>query len=623
MISGDYSARMTNYNIMNQIISSFGDDGGVIYLPKGTYYLAGFIQWKSKVCLYGDGMGQTIFKPTFNMAFKGDHLTDFEMHSFTIDGDENSDPNAGKGIFFSYLHNVTFRDIEIKNTKESGFGCDHFQNGVLDNIRCDNCGTKGNLETGVAYGCSGLGIGVGCWKHGKEGLTITNCHVNNCIQNGAFFERQTPTGNYGDFPVGISVIGCTAEGNRNGFGVSGCDSITFIGCTAYKNHHAGFSYDNGTMNGLEQYGMRPKFIGCIAKENGKSIPDGYPEYNSESNGHGFVVTNNYRGIEMISCNALDNSKNGLFIANSYLDDFKKNAGYNNYTKFARDVNSWGQPGCQGQPWCAEYQFWKLVKVIGITNALKIMGGGFYNCVSITNWAKKKGTWRNAPKVGALVIFRNGSHVGSVQSFDSSRIYTNEGNTSSAAGVVANGGAVRNKSYAIDDSSIDGYVWIDWESYEDTATWKKTGIRTATVNDLYVRETPNGYIMGSINKGTVVEIDGKTSEKWTHVKVSGIGIGWIWTGYLTEKANSESSTITDKQNKSQVLFKGNVTATVLNVRTWAGTEYPNIKKYPTLNQGNEVEVMNFTQKDKNGSKWYYIRIAGKYYGFVSAKYVKKQ
>lgn len=34
---------------------------------------------------------------------------------------------------------------------------------------------------------------------------------------------------------------------------------------------------------------------------------------------------------------------------AYLDDFQKNTGYNNYTKFARDVNSWGQPGCQGQP----------------------------------------------------------------------------------------------------------------------------------------------------------------------------------------------------------------------------------------------------------------------------------
>ena len=221
-------------------------------------------------------------------------------------------------------------------------------------------------------------------------------------------------------------------------------------------------------------------------------------------------------------------------SNAYLDDFKKNAGYNNYTKFARDVNSWGQPGCQGQPWCAEFQFWKLLKVLGITKALKIMGGGFYNCVSITNHAKTNGTWHSKPKVGALVIFHNGSHVGSVKSFDSSRIYTNEGNTSSVTGVVANGGAVRNKSYSINDPAIDGYVWIDWESYEDTATWKKTGIRTATVNDLYVREAPNGYVMGSINKGTVVEIDGKTSEKWTHVKVSGIGIGWIWTGYLAKE-----------------------------------------------------------------------------------------
>lgn len=310
-------------------------------------------------------------------------------------------------------------------------------------------------------------------------------------------------------------------------------------------------------------------------------------------------------------------------SNAYLDDFKKNAGYNNYTKFARDVDSWGQPGCQGQAWCAEFQFWKLVKVIGVTNALKIMGGGFYNCKSVKNWSKKQGTWHTTPKLGALPIFRNGSHIGDVQSLTSSKINTNEGNTSSVAVVVANGGAVRNKSYSINDPAIDGYVWIDWESYENTATWKKTGTRVATVNDLYVRETPNGYVMGSINKGTVVEIDGKTSGKWTHVKVSGIGIGWIWTGYLAKEGGSTSAAITGKQDKTQVLFKGNVTATVLNVRTWAGTEYPNIKKYPKLNQGNEVEVMNFTQKDKNGSKWYYIRIAGKYYGFVSAKYIKKQ
>jgi hypothetical protein len=311
-------------------------------------------------------------------------------------------------------------------------------------------------------------------------------------------------------------------------------------------------------------------------------------------------------------------------SNAYLDDFKKNAGYNNYTRFARDVNSWGQPGCQAQPWCAEYQFWKLVKILGITRALKIMGGGFYNCKSITNHAKSNGTWHNSPKVGALVIFRNGSHVGSVRRFNGSTVYTNEGNTSSAAGVIANGGAVRNKFYTINDSAIDGYVWIDWgEEKASTATWKATGTATSTVDDLYVRETPNGYVLGKINKGNRVEINGEKSGMWTKVKVAGIGIGWAATKYLKiDGVENVATTISKKQDKTQRLFVGKVATSLLDVYTWAGAEYPNIKKYPTLNQGNLVDVMNFTQKAKDGTSWYYIRIAGKYFGFVSAKYIKK-
>lgn len=310
--------------------------------------------------------------------------------------------------------------------------------------------------------------------------------------------------------------------------------------------------------------------------------------------------------------------------NAYLDDFQKNAGYNNYTKFARDVDSWGQPGCQAQPWCAEYQFWKLVNVLGITRALQIMGGGFYNCVSITNHAKANGTWHNSPKAGALVVFRNGSHVGSVRSFNGSVVYTNEGNTSSAAGVVANGGAVRNKSYAINDSAIDGYVWIDWGTDEPaTSTWKATGTATSTVDDLYVRETPNGYVLGQINKGNRVEINGEKSGMWTKVKVAGIGIGWAATKYLqVDGAESKPTTITNKQNKTQRLFVGKVSASSTVVRAWAGDNYPSIKKWPELVRGNLVDVMNFTQKATNGASWYYVCIAGKYYGFVAAKDIKK-
>lgn len=235
---------------------------------------------------------------------------------------------------------------------------------------------------------------------------------------------------------------------------------------------------------------------------------------------------------------------------AYLDDFQRNAGYNNYTKFARDVNSWGQPGCQGQPWCAVYQFWKLTKALGLKTALQIMGGGFYNCRNVTRHAQSKKTWKKAPKKGALIIFRNGSHIGSVNKYDTQYVYTNEGNTSSTPGVVVNGGSCCNKKYKLNAPVIDGYVWIDYGAEEQTST--DTAVK--------LNKTPK--------------------------------------------------------------YVGKVTATELNVRSWAGKENPTIKKWPLLKKDNLVDVCD-TIKAADGSNWHYIRIAGKYYGFVSATYIKKQ
>lgn len=78
---------------------------------------------------------------------------------------------------------------------------------------------------------------------------------------------------------------------------------------------------------------------------------------------------------------------------------------------------------------------------------------------------------------------------------------------------------------------------------------------------------------------------------------------------------------DKSLHENPQWVGKVTAEKLNVRTWAGTENPNIKSYPRLNKGNLIDVCD-TIKAKDNSKWYYIRIAGKYHGFVSAKYIQK-
>lgn len=67
--------------------------------------------------------------------------------------------------------------------------------------------------------------------------------------------------------------------------------------------------------------------------------------------------------------------------------------------------------------------------------------------------------------------------------------------------------------------------------------------------------------------------------------------------------------------------GKITADVLNIRIWAGTEHPNLRSYPTLKNGTVVEVCDVV-KDRSGADWYYIRINGSIYGFAYASYVGK-
>lgn len=53
------------------------------------------------------------------------------------------------------------------------------------------------------------------------------------------------------------------------------------------------------------------------------------------------------------------------------------------------------------------------------------------------------------------------HTGLVEKVSGDRVYTIEGNTSSAPGVVPNGGIVRDKNYSINYAQIGGYGTPDW------------------------------------------------------------------------------------------------------------------------------------------------------------------
>lgn len=154
---------------------------------------------------------------------------------------------------------------------------------------------------------------------------------------------------------------------------------------------------------------------------------------------------------------------------SRLDDFHANAGYGNYTRYARDVDGWGLAGCQGQPWCATYQFWLEAKIYGVDRALARFHMNrkdyqAYNCFCIYDAFERAGRTSRKPEPGCLVVFRH-SHIGRVTAVRNERIYTNEGNTSALYG-DRNGGTVKTKDYSLKDANIRGYCLIDYENSGD-------------------------------------------------------------------------------------------------------------------------------------------------------------
>lgn len=163
-------------------------------------------------------------------------------------------------------------------------------------------------------------------------------------------------------------------------------------------------------------------------------------------------------------------------SNKDLDSKTKNAGDNNYTKYARDLIEWiGSPFMQAQPWCVMLQMWCFVKAFGIEEAKKLLHVWTMSCGTLMDAFKQYGgEWvTKDPKVGDLVIFewyktekdkKTGKtikklcrHIGMIYKVDKNYIYTIEGNTSCHdKDVIENGGGVFKKSYPKNKDKIKGY-----------------------------------------------------------------------------------------------------------------------------------------------------------------------
>ena len=171
-------------------------------------------------------------------------------------------------------------------------------------------------------------------------------------------------------------------------------------------------------------------------------------------------------------------------SNAQLDDFKANAGNKNFTKFARDLDA--IPGFyngrkNGFPWCDVFVDWLFVQAFGAENAKKLLcqpdkslGAG---CGYSARYYKAKGQFHTKdPKPGDQIFFTDSAgdvcHTGLVYKADKLFVYTVEGNTSTASGVVGNGGGVWRKKYALSYKRIYGYGRPMYDSVMETEERKK-------------------------------------------------------------------------------------------------------------------------------------------------------
>lgn len=148
-------------------------------------------------------------------------------------------------------------------------------------------------------------------------------------------------------------------------------------------------------------------------------------------------------------------------SNSQLDSKTANAGFNNYTKYGRDMHNL-YPAVMDFPasWCDCFVDWCFNKAYGMSNAKKLLAGNFDDyTVNSSNLYKNKNAYYKSPKEGDQIFFKNESricHTGLVYKVANGIVYTIEGNTSTTAGVEANGGCVAKKQYTLNNPRIDGY-----------------------------------------------------------------------------------------------------------------------------------------------------------------------
>ena len=316
-------------------------------------------------------------------------------------------------------------------------------------------------------------------------------------------------------------------------------------------------------------------------------------------------------------------------SNSQLDSKTANAGYNNYTKYWRDV----KPEWNGQAWCACFITWVFQTALGKQRVAELLK--HYPYVYCPTLGAKFTKYSN-PKVGDIVIFwKNGTfaHTGLVIAVDGDKFTTIEGNTSGASSIVANGGGVCQKTYY--NSKLPGTKFCrpDYSSTtitsdtnkvvvaDDMHTVKWKGFVNVGKNaKLAVRLQPNTSAkecsFSGLKQGTEVGVSYEQGD-WYLIKYDG-KFGYVQKQYISKTKISEiSNPDPETDDIHTVKWTGivNTKNGTLNVRIQPTTSAKTCSFSP-LRKGTEVGVCH---QDGN---WYLIKYNGKF-GYVYSSYIKKK
>lgn len=278
--------------------------------------------------------------------------------------------------------------------------------------------------------------------------------------------------------------------------------------------------------------------------------------------------------------------------NSQLESKTANSGGNNYTKYANYIDkncpTFYNARKNGYAWCDLFNDYCYIKTFGETKARELLcqptksaGAG---CIYSYRYYKAKGQVGKTPKKGAQIFFGKSEgtlhHTGIVIDFDSTYVYTVEGNSNDQ---------VSKRKYARNNSTIYGYGYpkFDAEPKASTVTADFSNVGTSSGAD---DDTHTAVTTKSVDGDTTKTTSTKSSSSGTKLNTTATRTGTIYN------------------------------CTAVNVRQYAGSEYPNLKSYPTLKKGVKVGICD-TVKDSKGANWYYVLINGKTYGFIHSNYVK--